>query len=758
MTSHTPTHRWRFFRAGGLDQVRFVTADDYRNLPSLDQKLWVALSCPVKGIEFDERTLEWIDLDHDGRIRATEVIAAVEWVCARLKDPMVLQTGSDTVPLDEFQDATPAGKILIASARQILKNLGKPDANTIALADVADTSRIFAQTRFNGDGIVPPESAEDPAIRQAIQEIGDTEGTEPDRSGRPGITQEKADTFFDELKALDAWDRAGKAAATVSPLGDGTAAAATAVQAIRGKVDDYFARCRLAAFDARALGALNRKEEEYLQVTRTDLDRSAREVAGFPLARIEAGRPLPLREGINPAWKDAMDRFCEAAVLPIVGPDRTSLSEAEWTTIQARIGPYEAWIASKPAVPVESLGLERIRAILASTARDQINGLILQDKALEAEANATGDVEKLIRLHRDLHRLLLNFVNFADFYSSDRPATFQSGTLYLDGRACGLCLRVDDAARHAALAGLAKIFLAYCDCTRVGAGKLTLAVAYTNGDSDNLMVGRNGVFYDNAGRDWDATITKIIDNPINIRQAFWAPYKKLVRLIEEQVAKRAASADSDAEKRLSAAAAAAAALDKTKPIPPKKVDTGTVAALGVALGFIATALTGIIGYAAGLFLLPFWQLVLAFAGLLLVVSGPSILIAWLKLRQRNLGPILDANGWAVNGRVKVPVPLGRALTQVAKLPPGSVPALDDRFAEPPVYWPKLIGFVIAVAFFYSLFNHYGYIHKWTGGQLGIDRGKSPIPPSLFDKVKEIAAPPQAATNAPPAATNAPAAK
>ena len=66
-----------------------------------------------------------------------------------------------------------------------------------------------------------------------------------------------------------------------------------------------------------------------------------------------------------------------------------------------------------------------------------------------------------------------------------------------------------------------------------------IVAAFTGGDSDNLMVGRNGLFFDRKGRDWDATITKIIDNPISIRQAFFAPYKKLVRMIEEQVAKPA---------------------------------------------------------------------------------------------------------------------------------------------------------------------------------------------------------------------------
>jgi len=64
-----------------------------------------------------------------------------------------------------------------------------------------------------------------------------------------------------------------------------------------------------------------------------------------------------------------------------------------------------------------------------------------------------------------------------------------------------------------------------------------------------------------------------------------------------------------------------------------------------------------------------------------VVSGPSMLIAWLKLRQRTLGPILEGNGWAVNGRVRINVPFGTALTDLAVKPPGSTMSLEDPYED-----------------------------------------------------------------------------
>ena len=714
------SQRWRFFRAGGVDQIRLDSGAAIANLNQLDQKLWVALSCPVKGLEFDERTLALIDTDQDGRVRVPEVIAAINWAVVHLKKPDDLIKESDSLPLSAINDAAPEGKLLLASARQILANMGKADATAITVDDTADISKIFGQTRFNGDGIITAESATDTGIKQVIADIISTHGSEMDRSGQPGISQPRADTFFADAAAYSEWQKKAETeTADIFPLGENTVAAHAALKAVQAKIEDYFARCRLAAFDPRALPALNRQETEFLALAPKDLSVIPAEITGFPLARIEPGKPLPLNEGVNPAWVAALAAFQSAVVTPVLGKDKNTLTTDEWKALQSKFAAYEGWLAAKTGGVVEKLGLDRLREILASNAQSEIDKLIAEDKQLELEATSIANVDRLTRYHRDLHRLLVNFASFEDFYARKRKAVFQAGTLFLDGRSCDLCVNVADASKHAALAGLAKTYLVYCNCARPNGEKMIIAAAFTDGDSDNLMIGRNGVFYDRQGRDWDATIMKMIENPISIRQAFWSPYKKLVRLIEEQVAKRAAATQSATDTKLTATAATTASADKTKPGEPKKIDVGTVAALGVAVGAIGTALAAFAGYATGVFKLPFWKVCLAFAGLLLIVSGPAMLIAWLKLRQRNLGPILDANSWAVNGRMKVNVPLGRSLTQVAKLPPGTQPARDDPFGETPSVWPKLVAFVVAVCFLFSLLNQFGLIYLLSKGKLGM---------------------------------------
>ena len=692
-TTTTTGHKWRFSRVGGFDQVKLSSGEDLVNLGALDQKLWVALASPTAGLDLDARTTALIDTDKDGRIRVGELLAAVKFACANLKSPSDLLQGAAQLPLVSINDATGEGKVLLAAAKQVLANLGRPSDAVVTPADFADPVRLFADTVFNGDGVVIRESAEDDDTRGLIDQIMACVGSEPDRSGKAGVSQGLINRFFGEAREHDAWFKEKEGDSGVLFLGlDRTVAASAAVEAIRGKVEDYFARCRVAAFDPRAVPLLNHNEEDYLPALAGDLSASGEEVAGFPLALIAAGRPLPLGEGINPAHAAAIATLRRDAVAPVLG-DRAVLNEEEWRRLDARLAACAAWRAAERGAVVNSLGISRVREILGSGSEQRLGELILRDKALEPEVAAIENLERLVHYQRDLYRLCTNFVSFKDFYDGGEPAIFQAGTLYLDQRACKLCLPVDDPARHAAMAGLAGAYLAYVDCARKATNeKMQIVAAFTAGDSDNLTVGRNGVFYDRKGQDWDATITKIIENPISVRQAFFSPYKKFVRFIEEQMTKRAAAADSEAHQKLGGAAETAVNLDKSKPgKAPAKMDIGTVAAIGVAVGAIGTFLTAILGYATGVFKLGIAATVGALIAVMLLISLPSVVLAYLKLRKRNLGPILDANGWAINTRARINVPFGTTLTAVAKLPPGSRrDATADRYADRPFPWKSLV--------------------------------------------------------------------
>lgn len=665
---------------------------DIARLRDLDPKLWVALACPTKGTELDEKTLVMIDTDQDGRVRVPEILAAIQWMKKVLKGLDLLFEKGDSIPLSEIDGVSKEGKAVLASAKRILSDQGKKDNKEITLADVQAMVEVFAATRLNGDGIVPPESAEDEDTKLAIEQVIASVGSVVDRSGKPGVDQKLVATFFEQVTQLLAWNDEGGAEGT-KPLGEATAAAAASLEAVQEKLDDYFTRCRIAVFDGRAATALNVTEGELAALSQRALSLDDADVAKLPVARVEGGKPLPLQGGLNPAWAERVGRFASDAVTPLIGP-RTTLSETDYAIVTSKLARFRAWQARMPSTTVSGLGIARLRELVDNEVEDKIEALIAEDAFLEGEYAQIAAVEKAVRLRRDLLMVLRNFVNFADFYAR-KGAIFQAGTLYLDGRSCDMVVYVNDAAKHAALAGLSKAYLAYCECTR-GAEKTSIVAAFTAGDVDNLMVGRNGVFFDRKNLDWDARITNIVENPISVRQAFWSPYKRLVRMIEEQVAKRAAEKEKASTAKIDTAAQTAATVDQTAAAPapgapaapgaapaaPKKLDIGVVAAIGVAVAGAATFLSTVLAMFFGL---GFWMPI-GIVGLLLAISMPSMLIAWLKLRQRNLGPILDANGWAINGRVKINVPFGGSLTAVAQLPEGASREVGDPYAEKPTRW------------------------------------------------------------------------
>lgn len=694
----------RFFRAGGYDQARIETGEDILALEDLDQKLWVALACPVEGLEFDHRTLRMLDRDGDGRVRAADVLNEVRWLKTVLKDPEELVRGGDELLLSAIDEGSKEGARVLASARRILGNLGRGEAACITLLDALDTENIFNSTCFNGDGVVPVDAAgEDMASRALIEEIIACCGAETDRSGAPGITQGSCDAFFEGIDKHAAW-LDGEAGL------DGSAEGALALIAVREKIDGFFLRCRLAAYSKDTAATLNPGAELLGQLADKGLADSLALLIGLPLAEVSARAALPLGDGVNPAWSEALAAFRDQTIQPLLGR-RDRLTADEWDEVCRRYQPRLDWLAAKPVTAVAALASERILEIRQQNGKVALDALIVADKALEEEVSAIQEVERLIRLKLGLHRLVNNFVSFREFYARKSKAIFLAGTLYLDGRSADLCIQVNNPASHATLAQLSQMYLVYCDCARKGSGEtMTIAAAFTAGDSDQLRVGRNGVFYSRDGRDWDATIVKIVDHPISLRQAFWSPYRKFGKLVNDQIEKLA-SAHAIPSPLTSvvpvAPPAAPAAPAKAAPPPvaappapavPFDVGrfAGIFAAIGLAIGAIGTALASVV---TGFMHLVWWQMPLALAGLLLAVSGPALVIAYLKLRQRNLAPILDATGWAVNARVRINIPFGGSLTTLARLPEGAERSLSDPFAEKRPPW-GLYGFgagVVAVA-------------------------------------------------------------
>ena len=694
-------YKWNFQSVGGVVRVKISTGEDIVHLGELDQKMWTVLSCPASGLEFDQKTLQLLDTDNDGKIKVKEVIAAADWICSVVKDKDSLLKGDSSLPLDNINVETPEGLKLYNSARQILANLGL-DKSEISVDDTADSVAIFAGTKFNGDGIIIPASSEDPDIQKTIQSCIDTIGSNTDRSGEAGVNAEQIEAFYTALQEYSDWMAETKKSGAVLPFGDKTADCLAACDVLKDKIADFFMRCKLICFDGNCNDAVDVSVEKIASIRNQNLATCSSEIAECPLARPNADKLLPF-DAINPAWKKEFDAL-KALVLDSEFAGKTSINEDEWNALLTKFDAFRAWKDAEKGSAVAGLGIETVNEILKAAKKEEILSLIAKDEALKEESESIDSVDKLLHFYRDFYKFLMNFVTFRDFYAREGKdrADFEVGELFIDQRCCKLCIRVEDMGKHADMAGLSGMFLIYCTCVSKSQGKtMDIVSVLTGGKTSNIRVGTNALFYDRYGQDWDAVVTKVVDNPISVKQAFWSPYRKFANFCSEKINKFASDKESNVVGNMQTVVGDAD-LNKVESAGKQPFDiakfAGIFAALGMALGLIADALVGVF---KGIFALKFWQLLLAVIGIMLVISGPSCFIAWMKLRKRNLGPVLNANGWAINSSVLVNTLFGSTLTSVAKYP---VFNYDDPFVPKKTpAWKKWLTGIVIIALIVAAF-------------------------------------------------------
>ena len=720
-------YKWEFVNIGGSFRVEISSGEDLAHLEDLDPKMWTVLSCPTTGLEISDKSLKYMDCDGDGKIRVNDVVAVSKWITSLLKDNDLLLNNSDHIDIRNINTTGEEGKKLYNSAKQILQNLGK-EGTVISLADTADITAIFAKTRFNGDGIITTATADDDILKATIATIAATMGTATDRSGEQGVAAEQIEAFYTALAEYNAWSNA----MPQMPFGDKTDAVEEAYNALDQKMRDFFMRSKLAAFSPSSTAALDIQTSSIEAISAENLADKSADIAAYPLTHVSGKAEIDINAPINPAWDKYFQTIKKTAI-----DGCSAITEEVWDAIAAKLAEYTAWKAAKAGVAVEGLGMDNIKAFIEQDSKADLLDLVAQDLAVKEESENIEMVDRFLYIFRDFYRLVRNFVTLHDFYDKNKEtkAIFQCGKLIIDQRECHFCMRVSDAASHSASAASSGMYLLYCDCTtKTKPGKMQIVATVTVGDIGELAVGKNGIFYDNDGLEWDAVITKIIDNPINISQSFWSPYRRLATAVENLINKSAADKDAKMMSKMTEgldnvsakakaletppAPGAAPTAPATPAAPPFDIAkfAGIFAALGMAVGMIGTALTSIF---KGLFALKWWQVIMLFAGIIMVVSGPAMVMAWLKLRRRNIAPLLNANGWAVNAMSKISIPFGETLTDIAKYPKIK---LQDPYAKKGLpkwqRWTYSIASLLAVLVLFWLLNFFSFM----GPKL-----KSPLP-------------------------------
>ena len=347
------------------------------------------------------------------------------------------------------------------------------------------------------------------------------------------------------------------------------------------------------------------KAEQAVWAAEAILDKYFAVPDDLPLVTESPDQPLPLGANLNPKFAPAIRNLVEECGLA----GKTELTREDWAKIKAE----------HPHLP----------------------------PAAKPDENE----ERTLRYQLNLLELLQNFVNMKKLYTKGEWAIFQTGTLRIAAREMRLCFHVDSVGAHSALVDKSNCCVIYLTLKRPGEGKeRTICAVVTAGAISGLYVGRNGVFQDRDGQDWEAVVTKVVEAQVSLWEAFWSPWRKVGEGIADAVKKFMGDKQAKALGNVTAANANnGAAL------------ASSVAAIGIGIGMVGAACASIM---AAIGSMPAWKIALGVVMIVLLVSVPSMILCWFKLRKRDLGAILNASGWAVNRPMRMSTMLAKSFTRV----------------------------------------------------------------------------------------------
>ncbi len=677
-----------FKNYGKSYQLRIQDAQDLENIQALDETHWAATSVPIDSLNCDATFVSYVDTDKNGRIRTNEIKDAQAWLFRFLSNRSRLSDGSDTLNLNDIDTTHPEGKKLRDVAKLILANLNSPDAEKISLAQIRDVQSIMANAANNGDGIIPPEASSEADLAGFITSVIETVGSVPDASGKAGISQEQLEIFFNETKNYLSWKAKGEIpegdkSTEVMPWGTETPQAYDLIASLEEKIEQYFAQCAMAKFDERTLAQMQLRPKELEEIDFKDKSAMEARIKDAPLAVPNPKGTLDLDIAINPLYAERISDLKEQVLKRALGGSVKHLTQKQWDEVKNIFALYRSWLKNKQGAKVEKLDRDKLNTYLNGSYRKQVSEIIAKDQAVANDLNQMQNLEKLILYQKWLLELVNNFVSFANLYNPQVRSLFEMGTLIIDGRQITFTMKVRDKAAHKNIAEKSCMYLLYAEITgrqdndinpstslRINGEqgrtiKFDIVAAVTSGSAGGLRIGKRGIFFSVDGKEWDAKIVDIVENPIGIWESIKAPFGQFTGFIRKQVDKFTKSGQGKLEKNLAAPSASGTTRDLL-------LGGGiAIAALGSSFAYITKALSQVKPT----------HILIALAGITTAILLPGIIMGFIKIRKRDMSVLLEASGWAINMHMRLNSTLGRLFTHVPHLPKGARKERKDTVAK-----------------------------------------------------------------------------
>ena len=703
-------------RFGGSTHVRIDTFAQLKEAVSIPETQWVATSAPVASLVSDKRFLELMDTDHNGRIRVDELQAAVHWMATMFEREGGIDSRAAMLTLT---DLTPAADPLKAAALAVLDVVTAGDKSSISLTQVREAETPLRAAGRNGDGIVAPEHLP-VGVRDLGAKIMALFPETKNRADKAGLSPETLATFEKERTAL--LEHLGKQKA-VFVWGDDSLERARRIHAVADKLDEHFLLCRLIASqpDARERLRLAADRIEGLVGNRAAMEAA---LAALPIAPPDPSGVIAWSTLHRGPSIELLQAFAKEVAGPILGQTE-HLTEAQWRDMQGKAAAILAWQATFDGSAVagahdmvESVTDDDLKALAAAQQKD------LDEKD---DLEAIADLERLVLFQRYILDLANSFLAMPDLYTSHR-AMYERGWAVLAGRRYEFSLLVPDVAAHKTHTEQGTTCVIYGKVQeKDGTVAFEVVMPKTRGWSNELSVGKRGVFYDLDNKEFDIVVTHLVRQPVSVMEAALTPFLRIGEFLNKKLESMNAGVDDAVNKqttvlgqKLDATKAAVTAplvpgapvappATPTPPATPSPAASPAPAAVppmgnALAMGGLAVAAVGssVAFIAAQLKALSVGDLISIVALGFLAIAAPSGFVGWLKLRKRNLAQLLEGAGWALNDRLRVTTNLAARVTQTPSRVKGSrleVVNSPPAPGEPEDSdWAWKLGLVVAVIF------------------------------------------------------------
>ncbi|MFP4382525.1 MAG: hypothetical protein ACLFSE_00645 [Spirochaetia bacterium] len=640
-----------FERYGNTKHLRLRTADDLAAVLELDEALWIATSAPISTINMDKDFLAILDADNDDRIRCRDLRREIRHLFRLLCRYDGIEQESDTVDIACINQDTAEGRQIHDAFRKLSGCTG--DGTSLSLKMIRDAEAELLSSPISGAGVILPkagetESGEAEFISEAIRITGGV----PHPSGKPGINRMKLNEFTSGIGLYKEWEKEldiPGAKKSILPFGDDTAAVKHGVDALDGEVKRFYLLCGIAA-----AGALQIRNYSYDPLGGEDAA-AGELLEKLPLQKVRPDGIIRMNDPVNPKYRRQFDTLTEPLRKWFPSETETGISESFWMRLKEILVPYSEWMAKRPQGPYETLPKYFFNGEKLTDAVRGIDALLTESEKSAYTIEEVRLLEKLVLSQANILCFANNFVSFPQLYNISSRAAFETGTLIMDGRHFNLAVPVLNRELHkrtAVSSGMYVLYVAIYD--KSGAVSKVAAIPVTSGGVGNLGIGKRGIFHDIHGLEQDAEVVDIIENPVSIREAVAAPFKRLGRLVTGKIE----SITMEAEKKLDDTTVIA--VDRLQPgetqpvsVPrqtPPGGTAGMIAAGGVAVAAVSSALAFITKTLAEI---AWWQILIGFGSAALAVVIPASISAFLKLRKRDISSIIEASGWAVNARMRL---------------------------------------------------------------------------------------------------------